>query len=92
MTFGLNNVGATYQWDIQACLHKQIDHNIEAYVDDVVVKTKDPSNLIADLEQTFKNLRSFRWQLNPTKCVFGVPSGQLLGFLISNRGIEASQK
>ena len=32
----------------------------------------------------------FRWKLNPTKCVFGVPSGKLLGFIISNRGIEAN--
>jgi hypothetical protein len=77
MTFGLKNAGDTYQRAIQACLHKQIGHNIKAYVDDVFVKTKDPSNLITDLEQTFKNLRAFRWQLNPTKCVFGVPSGQL---------------
>jgi hypothetical protein len=60
MMFGLKNAGATYQWAIQACLHKQIGHNIEAYVDDVVVKTKDPSNLIADLEQTFKNLWAFQ--------------------------------
>jgi hypothetical protein len=48
--------------------------------------------LIADLEQTFKNLWAFQWRLNPTKCVFGVTSGQLLGFLITNHGIEASQK
>ena len=30
--------------------------------------------------------------MNPSKCVFGVPSGQLLGFLVSHRGIEASAK
>jgi hypothetical protein len=38
----------------------------------------------------FSSLRRFRWKLNPTKCVFGVPSGKLLGFIISNRGIEAN--
>jgi hypothetical protein len=46
--------------------------------------------LITDLEETFSSLRRFRWKLNPTKCVFGVPSGKLLGFIISNRGIEAN--
>ena len=42
------------------------------------------------MEETFNNLRKFRWKLNPTKCVFGVPSGKLLGFIVSHRGIEAN--
>ena len=61
-------------------------------MDDVVIKTKDPSTLIIDLKQTFDNLREYKWKLNPTKYVFGVPSGQLLGFPMSHRGIEASTK
>jgi hypothetical protein len=52
-------------------------------------QTRNPDGLIADLEETFSSLRRFRWKLNPTKCTFGVPSGKLLGFIISNRGIEA---
>jgi hypothetical protein len=63
---------------------------VEAYVDDVVIKTRESSDLIADLEETFSSLRRFRWKLNPTMCIFGVPSGKLLGFIISNRGIEAN--
>jgi hypothetical protein len=58
-------------------------------VDDVVIKTRNPDGLIADLEKTCSSLRRFRWKLNPTKCVFGVPSGKLLGFIVSNREIEA---
>jgi hypothetical protein len=92
MSFGLKNTGATYQRAIQACLSKQIGENVEAYVDDVIVKTKDPSTLIADLQQTFDSLRKYQWKLNPTKCVFRVPSEQLLCFLVSHRGIEASTK
>ena len=92
MSFGLKNAGATYQRAIQTCLGDQIGKNVEAYVDDVVVKTKNPNTLIEDLKQTFKNLKRWRWILNPNKCVFGVPSGQLLGFLVSHRGIEASAK
>jgi hypothetical protein len=63
---------------------------MEACVDDVVVKTRDYDSFIPDLEETFNSLRSFRWKLIPTKCVFGVPSGKLLGFIVSHRGIEAN--
>ena len=92
MSFGLKNARATYQRAIQACLSEHIGHNVEAYMDDVVVKTKDPSTLIVNLKQTFDNLREYKWKLNPTKCVFEVPSRQLLGFLVSHWGIEASTK
>jgi hypothetical protein len=92
MSFGLKNAGATYQRAIQTCLDDQIGENVEAYVDDVVVKTKNPDALIEDLKQTFENLKRWRWKLNPNKCVFRVPSRQLLRFLVSHRGIEASAK
>src|SRR5687767_3572103 len=90
MSFGLKNAGATYQRAIQMCFEKQLHRNVKAYVDDVVVKTRHQEELIADLEETFSSLRAFRWKLNPTMCVFGVPSGKLLGFIISHRGIEAN--
>jgi hypothetical protein len=90
MTFGLKNAGATYQKAIQKCLESQIGKNIEAYVDDVVVKTTVEDKLIADLAESFANLRIYRWKLNLEKCVFGVPSGKLLGFMVSHRGIEAN--
>ena len=92
MSFSLKNIGATYQRAIQACLSQHIGHNVEAYVDDIIVKTKDPSTLIVDLKQTFDSLCKYKWKLNTTKCVFGVPSRQLLSFLIIHRGIEASTK
>jgi hypothetical protein len=57
MSFGLKNASATYQRAIQTCLSEQIGHNAEAYIDDVVVKTKDLATLIDALEETFKNLR-----------------------------------
>src|SRR3990170_6385273 len=59
-------------------------------MDDIVVKTKDRSTLIQDLEETFANVRKINLKLNPEKCVFGVPSGKLLGFFMSHRGIEAN--
>jgi hypothetical protein len=90
MTFGLKNAGATYQKAIQKSLKSQIGKNIEAYVDDVVVKTTEEDQLIANLTKTFTNLREFQWKINPTKCVFGVASGLLLGFMVGHRGIEAN--
>jgi len=90
MPFGLKNAGATYQRMIQTCLEKQIGKTVEAYVDDVVIKTRHVETLIDDLRLTFDNLQTYDIKLNPEKCVFGVPSGKLLGIIVSNRGIEAN--
>src|SRR6266542_6915364 len=65
---------------------------MEAYVDDIVIKSRVKEDLISDLSEMFTNLRRFRWKLNPDKCVFGVPLGKLLGFIVSYRGIEANPK
>ena len=46
--------------------------------------------MIADLSETFANLRKYKMKLNTTKCVFGVPAGKLPGFIISERCIEAN--
>jgi hypothetical protein len=56
----------------------------------VVVKTTVEDKLITNLIETLANLREFQWKLNPTKCVFIVPSGLLLGFMVGHRGIEAN--
>jgi hypothetical protein len=63
---------------------------VEAYVDDMVIKTENSENFIEDLQLVFNSLRRYRWKLNPEKCVFGVPAGKLLGFIVSHRGIEAN--
>jgi hypothetical protein len=90
MSFGLKNADATYQRAIQAYFKKQLNKNVEAYVDDVVVKTQNSDTLIADLEETFASLREYQWKLNRNKCIFGVPSRKLLGFIIIHRVIEAN--
>ncbi|KAK1661583.1 hypothetical protein QYE76_049742 [Lolium multiflorum] len=86
MTFGLKNAGATYQRCMQACLGEQIGRNIEVYIDDIVVKTKHTATLVDDLRETFDNLDRYKIKLNPKKCFFGVPGGQVLGYFISARG------
>jgi hypothetical protein len=59
-------------------------------VDDIAVMSKKQDDLIADLQETFNNLWKYNMMLNPTKCIFGVPAGQLLGFIVSHRGIEVN--
>jgi hypothetical protein len=88
ISFGLKKAGATYQRAIQMCFADQLHQNVEAYVDDVVIKTRNSNDLIADLEEMFSSLRRFRWKFNPTKYVFGVPSGKLLSFIVSNRELK----
>jgi hypothetical protein len=56
------------------------------------MKTNKYDDLITDLEETFANLRRFQIKLNPEKCVFKVPKGKLLGFMVSDRGIKANQE
>jgi hypothetical protein len=67
-------------------LENQIGRNIEAYIDDIVVKSKKRGDLLDDLQETSDNLCNYKMMLNPKKCVFGVSSGKLLGYMISSRG------
>jgi hypothetical protein len=90
MPFGLRNEGATYQRSMNHVFGEHIIRTVEAYVDDIVVKTKKASDLLSDLETIFKCLRAKGVKLNPEKCVFGVPRGMLLGFIVSERGIESN--
>ena len=91
MPFGLKNAGATYQRTMQRCLHDQLGRNVHAYVDDIAVMSKKKETLISDLEETFANLRKYNIMLNPKKCFFGIPAGKLLGFIVSQRGIEVNR-
>jgi hypothetical protein len=90
MPFALKNAGATYQRMMQNCLVSQIGRNIQVYIDDVVITTRKEESLISDLQETFDNLNRYKLKLNSTKCSFGMLAGQLLGFLVSARGIEAN--
>jgi hypothetical protein len=82
MAFGLKNRGATYQKCVHTVLEGQIGWNVEAYIDNIVVKSEKRGDLLDDLKETFDNLRKFKMMLNPKKCVFGVSSGKLLGYMV----------
>jgi hypothetical protein len=90
MPFGLRNAGATYQRCMQHVFGDHIGWTVEAYVDDIVVKTRKADDLVDDLRIAFVYLRANGVKLNPEKCVFGVPQGMLLGYIVSQRGIEAN--
>ena len=77
MLFGLKNAGATYQRCMLKCFVDLIGQTVEAYMNDIMVKS-------------FMKLQPNDIKLNPEKCIFGVPRGMLLGFIISKRGIETN--
>ncbi|KAM1798093.1 hypothetical protein ACFX12_032194 [Malus domestica] len=90
MPFGLKNAGATYQRLVNSMFAEQIGKNMEVYVDDMLVKSKHADQHITNLSEIFTILKRYRMRLNPNKCAFGVGSGKFLGFMISQRGIEAN--
>ena len=83
MPFGLKNAGATYQRLVNKMFDKQIGRNMEVYVDDMLVKSKEELAYLDDLRETFATLRQYQMKLNLGKCVFGVASGKFLGFMVS---------
>src|SRR3954463_7497780 len=76
---------------MQHCLNDQIGRNVHVYIDNIAVMSKKKETLISDLEETFASLRKFNTMLNPKKCFFGIPAGKLLGFIVSERGIEVNR-
>ena len=58
----------------------------------MLVKSKEELAHLDDLKETFATLKAYQIRLNPNKCVFGVASGKFLGFMVSQRGIEANSE
>ena len=92
MTFGLKNVGATYQRAMNYIFHELIGRIMKIYIDDVVVKSKGCQEHLADLRKTLECTRKHGLKMNPNKCAFGVWTGQFFRFMVHECGIEISQK
>ncbi len=92
MTFGLKSAEATYQRAMNYIIHDLIGLLVEVYIDDVVFKSKQVEDHIADLRKVFERTRKYGLKMNPTKCAFGVSVGQFLCFLVHERGIEVPQR
>jgi hypothetical protein len=83
MPFGLRNAGATYQRCMQHVFRDHIGRTVEAYIDDIVVKTRKVDDLVNNLRVAFDYLWANGVKLNPEMCVFGVPRSMLLGYIVS---------
>ena len=90
MPFGLKNAGATYQRLVTKMFRPLLDNTMEFYIDDMLVKSKQRPDHTTHLQQTFDLLREYDMKLNPLKCAFGVSAKQFLGFMVTQRGIEAN--
>jgi len=88
MPFGLKNVRATYQRAMVALFHDMMHKEIEVYVDDMIAKSKSEEEHLVNIRRLFERLQKFKPRLNPAKCTFGVKTGKLLGFIVSQKGIE----
>jgi len=78
MPFRLKNVGVTYQKLINKTFSKQIGRNMEVYVENMLIKSKEESTHLDDLQETFATLRQYQMKLNPNKCAFGVAFPEVL--------------
>ncbi|XP_074300810.1 uncharacterized protein LOC141632132 [Silene latifolia] len=90
MPFGLKNAGSTYQRLVNRMFKEEIGRIMEVYIDDMVVKSEKAEQHMSHLENTFSILRKYHIKLNLLKCTFRVSSGKFLGYLVTQRGIEAS--
>jgi hypothetical protein len=90
MPEGLKNAGSTVSRLTKKVLESQVGCNIFTYVDDIVIASKNKEDHLADLVETFANMRDARLWLNPENCVFRVRQGKILGYLVSHRGIKAN--
>ncbi|KAA3462133.1 RNA-directed DNA polymerase (Reverse transcriptase), Ribonuclease H-like protein [Gossypium australe] len=88
MPFELKNVRATYQRAIVTLFHDMMHKEIEVYVDNMIAKSQTEKEHVQVLRKLFLRLKKFQLKLNPTKCTFGARSGKLLGFVVSEKGIE----
>ena len=69
---------------------KMLGSTMEVYIDDMLVKSLVAQQHIDHLRQSFDVLDKYGMKLNPTKCSFGVSSGKFLGYLVTQRGVEAN--
>jgi hypothetical protein len=92
MTFGLKNVGETYQQAMKLTFHDLLGIIMKVYIDDVVIKLARLDDHMADLQLSFERMRKYDIKMNPLKCAFCVLAGRFLGFIVHEKGIEMDTK
>nr|GEY17489.1 reverse transcriptase domain-containing protein [Tanacetum cinerariifolium] len=91
MLFGLKNAGATYQRLVDKALNSQVGRNIEVYIDDLVIKSHTKTDMLRDIDETFRTLWKINMKLNPKKYTFETVEGMFLGLMIRPEGIKPCQ-
>ena len=86
MSFGLMNIGATYQQLMTHIFKPLIGRTLKVYIDDMVVKRRTRSKKLLNLEEAFSLMRSYDMKLNPLKSAFGVSEGKFLVFMVTQTG------
>ena len=90
MSFDLENVVATYQRLVTKMFRPLLGKTMEVYIDDMLVKSKERPDHARHLQEAFGLLRAYGMKLNPSKCAIRVNAGRFLGFMVTQRGIEAN--
>ena len=90
MPFRLKNGSSIYHRMMTRMFEPHLGKSIEAYIDDMVVKSKITSEHMRDLRDIFEILRRHKLRLNVSKCSFGVGSGKFLSYMVTHRGIEVN--
>ena len=88
MPFGLMNAGATFQRAMDISFAEEKDKSVVVYLDDITVFSKREEDHLKHLERILLKCRRFGISLNPTKSVFALTSGKLLGHIIFEGGIR----
>ncbi|KAJ1696048.1 hypothetical protein LUZ63_004560 [Rhynchospora breviuscula] len=88
MPFGLKNASAKYQRMVNKLFREELGKIMEAYIDDMVVKSCSGTEHVEHLERIFAKMKAVGMRLNPKKSFFCLGSGKFLGFIVSERGIE----
>ncbi|KAK4404277.1 Retrovirus-related Pol polyprotein from transposon.6 [Sesamum angolense] len=87
-----NHVGVTYQHLVDLMFREEFGRNMEVYVDDMLVKSRQMDQHLAGLTEMFNTLRKYHMKLNPAKCAFGLQSGKFLKYMVTEKGIEVNPK
>ena len=91
-SFGLKNANATYQRAMTTIFHDMMHKNMEDYVNDMLAKSRKRDTHLEDLSLILDYMEQFQLRLNPKKCAFGGTLGKMLGYIMSEKGIEVNPK
>ncbi|GKE11317.1 reverse transcriptase domain-containing protein, partial [Tanacetum coccineum] len=90
MPFRLKNAGATYQRLVDTIFEGQTRRNLEAYIDEMVIKSRTEQDLLKEIEETLLTLKKVNMKLNPKECSFRMEEDKFLGYVVTFEGIRAN--